>query len=90
MDDFTVTCAHGFYSTKTTRRLRSILASALIYILFALIFFSWIQLLYVHHWASVTKKEKLAGCPFQRERETEGDMETQRRGRVFWMWRGGC
>lgn len=46
--------------------------------LFALIFFSWIQLLYVHHWASVTKKGETGWLPLsggerrQREKQRHG------------------
>lgn len=55
LDDFTVTCAHGFNSTKTTRRSRFIAASALVYTFFLLSCSSrGPSLLYVLHWAGVT------------------------------------
>lgn len=67
MDDLTLTCVHGFYSTKNTEQSRSIPASALVYIFFFM-FLSWIQLLYFLHWASVTKRRTGWSPHFEEER----------------------
>lgn len=68
MDDFTLTCVHGFYSTKNTEQSRFIPAAALVYILFFFMFLSWIQLLYFLHWTSVTKIRTGWSPHFEKER----------------------
>lgn len=89
VDDFTVTCAHGFYSTKTTRRSRSISASALIYIFFCSHILLVDPVIICSSLGECDKKRRnWLVAPF-RERDGGRDGDTEERA-CIWMWRGGC
>lgn len=73
VDDFTVTCAHGFYSTKTTRRSRSnprfCFGLYLFFVFFLLSCPSRVDAVIIRSsLGECNKKENLAGFLFQRER----------------------
>lgn len=70
VDDFTVTCAHASIRQQQGGRapFPLLVWSILFFSLLALVFFSWIQLLYVLHWASVTKRRNWLAFPFRERR----------------------